>query len=333
MSAKTAPRFSWSQLPQLPEALGLGGAFAGISRGCFLLAGGTNFPAGPPWQGGQKAWHDAIYLLPADSAHWQFAGRLPRPLAYGVSVTTDHGVLCIGGSDASRHHAEVHLLELRNRTFVLRSLPPLPHPLAYACGALLDQVLYVAGGLEAPDSTSALRRFYSLDLRANHPQWVALEPWPGPGRMLCVAAVQTGSFFLFSGVSLTADANGKTLRSYLRDSYRFSPGAGWSSVAPVPRPVVAAPSPAPPFARSKILVLGADDGSTAGFEPPQAHPGFSKAMFVYDTTDNSWTAAPMAPMACAATPIVPWNQSFVIPSGELRPGVRSPQVWAVAPEV
>jgi N-acetylneuraminic acid mutarotase len=55
-------------------------------------------------------------------------------------------------------------------------------------------------------------------------------------------------------------------------------------------------------------------------------------MFIYDTQQNSWTHTNGAPVSCAAVPMVEWNQRFVIPSGELRPGVRSPQVWAVAPE-
>jgi len=90
--------------------------------------------------------------------------------------------------------------------------------------------------------------------------------------------------------------------------------------------------PAAPFARSKILVLGADDGSTTGFQPLELHPGFSKDMFIYDTRDNYWHSVGQAPVSCAAIPMVEWKQRFVIPSGELRLGVRFPQVWAVVPE-
>jgi N-acetylneuraminate epimerase len=320
MSANAQPRFSWSQLPDLPDAFGLGGPFAGVSDRHLLVAGGTNFPDAPLWNGGKKVWYHAAYLLPSANSHWRLAGTLPRRIGYGVSVSTDRGLVCIGGTDAHRHYADVCLLQVSREKLSTRSLPPLPMPMAYGCGALLDGVLYVAGGMEAPDSTSAMRRFWALDL------------WPGPARMLAVAAVQNGAFFLISGVALVADAGGKSIRSYLRDAYRFSPAAGWSPIADVPKPVVAAPSPAAPFARSKILVLGADDGSTAGFQPLEAHPGFSKEMFIYDTQANSWTHTNGAPISCVAVPMVEWNQRFVIPSGELRPGVRSPQVWGVAPE-
>jgi len=67
--------------------------------------------------------------------------------------------------------------------------------MAYGCGALLGDVLYVAGGLERPDAPSALRKFWALDLRVSQPHWDELEPWPGSARLLPVAAVQGGVFF------------------------------------------------------------------------------------------------------------------------------------------
>jgi hypothetical protein len=51
-----------------------------------MVAGGANFPAGRPWEGGRKVWHDGIFFLGADAASagaqtWRRVGRLPRPLA------------------------------------------------------------------------------------------------------------------------------------------------------------------------------------------------------------------------------------------------------------
>ena len=59
MSAQAQTRFTWSQLPELLEALGLGGPFADASDGCFLVAVGTNFPGAPPWNGGKKTWYSS----------------------------------------------------------------------------------------------------------------------------------------------------------------------------------------------------------------------------------------------------------------------------------
>jgi hypothetical protein len=59
-----------------------------------------------------------------------------------------------------------------------------------------------------------------------------------------VAAVQDKSFFLASGAELSGDAQAKAVHRYLNDAYRYQPGRGWQRVADLPRPAVAAPSPA-----------------------------------------------------------------------------------------
>ena len=70
----------------------------------------------------------------------------PRPLAYGVSITTPDGLVCIGGSDANRHYAEVFHAAGSSGGWQIRPFPGLPVPLAYAAGALLGYTIFVAGG-------------------------------------------------------------------------------------------------------------------------------------------------------------------------------------------
>src|SRR5438128_2044870 len=91
---------SWRSLPPLPDRIGFAAPFAGISGRALLVAGGANFPGAMPWEGGQKLWYDSIYVLPKPDAEWLAGFKLPRPLAYGVSVSTPEGVLCAGGADA-----------------------------------------------------------------------------------------------------------------------------------------------------------------------------------------------------------------------------------------
>lgn len=69
----------WSPLPPLPDAHGVAGAFAGVAGGALLVAGGANFPDGPPWQGGTKAWTDRIWVLDRPDGAWREAGRLTGP--------------------------------------------------------------------------------------------------------------------------------------------------------------------------------------------------------------------------------------------------------------
>jgi len=319
----------WSKLPLLPDREGFASPFAGGHDGALLVAGGANFPDKRPWEGGTKVWYDNVFVLEKPDGAWQTAGRLPRPLAYGVSITANDGVVCLGGSDAQRHYADVFLLRWIAGRLETSPLPPLPKPRANFCGALVGNTIYVAGGTETPDSTVALKSFWALDLNCAQPQWQELDPWPGPGRMLAVAAVQDKAFFLVSGVALAADAQGKAARTYLNDAYRYQPERGWRRVADLPQPVVAAPTPAPALGQSTFLVLGGDDGSKASFQPVALHPGFPKTILAYHTITDTWKTLGEMPAAHVTTPLVRWGEDFVMPSGEVRPGVRSPAVWAL----
>ena len=320
----------WSQLPALPDPLGVAGPFAGVGGGALLVAGGANFPGKPPWQGGKKIWHDAVYVLTGLGGQWQLAGKLPRPLAYGVSVTIPAGVVCIGGSDADCHYRDVFLLVWREGKLSIESLADLPVPLANAAGALVGSVIYVAGGSETPGEQTAVSQCFALDLKAAKPAWTVVPACPGKARILPVAAAGSDAFYLFGGAALEP-VNGKVKRVYLRDAWRYQPTIGWQRLADLPRPCVAGPTPAPRVA-DRFFLAGGDDGSLAGFQPPEKHPGFNRQLLAYDADADRWTTNGEVPAARATLPTAFWHDRFVIPSGEMRPGVRSPEVWMFRPE-
>jgi solute:Na+ symporter, SSS family len=331
--ARAEPVMRWDSLPSLPETLGFAGSFAGTSGGALIVAGGANFPDRPPWEGGTKTWTDRVFVLAGPSGRWvELEGKLPRPLGYGVSVEApgSGGLICVGGSDARRHFAEVFLVRQEGGKLTRSDLPPLPRPCANACGAVLDGVLYIAGGLAEPGATETLHTFWALEPAAK--TWRELEPWPGPPRMLAVAGVQEGAFFLFSGTDLSPGPDGPPRRTYLRDAYRYKPGRGWDKIADLPRPAVAAPSPAAAVGAAHLLVFGGDDGAHVGFQPPDRHPGFPDTLLAYHTITDTWVNAGTTPVPFVTTPLVAWRGGFVVPGGEVRPGVRSPKSALAVPQ-
>lgn len=318
----------WAQLPPVPDPLGFGGHFSGVSGGALLVAGGSNFPEKMPWESGRKAWYDTGYVLERVNGPWRAAFKLPRSLGYGVSVSAPDGLYCIGGSGAAEHVRDVLRVRRSSTGWQCEAISPLPKPLAYACGALVGKSIYVTGGTVSPDATAALNEFWALNCRKPGAGWRELEPLPGPGRILAVAAAVRGDFYVAGGASLAPDADGKPARNYLKDAYRYSDGKGWVRVADLPSPVVAAPTPAPVVGKDTFLVIGGDDGALVHFEPKSQHPGFPNKILSYDTRNDQWTVVSRTPWPRVTTPAVAWKGRIVLPSGEARPGVRSPEVWA-----
>lgn len=315
----------WEELPPLPDAHGFAGAFAGSSNGALIVAGGANFPNGLPWDGGAKVWHDRVFVLETPDGEWREAGRLPRPLAYGVAFSTAEGVVCAGGSDSNLHFPEVFRLRWNGSEIETESLPPLPVPLANMAGAMVGDNMHLVGGSVAPDATTASNLHYSFDGAG----WRELEPLPDAGRILPVAATRDGALFVFSGASLAPDGDGKPARSYLRDAWKYDASRNWKRLADLPRAAVAAPSPALATGASHLLVIGGDDGTLATFQPKSEHPGFTRETLTYDMVTDTWAAAPPLPgniSSPVTTPVVEWLGRFVIPTGEIRPAVRSPRI-------
>ena len=199
-SSSGRPLFQWESLPPLPDQNGFAGSFAGVDSSALLVAGGANFPDRKPWEGGTKVWYDRVYVLEQPDAAWKIAGKLPRPLGYGVSITTKDGVACLGGSNAASHYADCFLLQWRGDELKSSPLPPLPRPCANLSGALVGNTIYVAGGIEEPTATSALNTFWSLDLANLNAGWQEPASWPGPGRMLATAVRKETPFICLAAL-------------------------------------------------------------------------------------------------------------------------------------
>ena len=236
---------------------------------------------------------------------------------------------------------------------------PLPEPIAYATGAVVGDTLFVIGGTNGVDSGTASTGIHSIDLSGfasgseTPPEWSVVEPIPdSPGRMLAVAGVHGGSLYVFGGCSLAPGEDGVPVRTYLDDAWRYDPGrpAGtrWTRLSSMPRASVAAPSPALNLGQSFLGVLGGDDGRNVNRidELRDDHPGFTDDLLAYHVLTDNWTTRDGFPrdpgpdpagnpaesrLPPVTTPVVEWNGSYLMPSGEIRPRVRSARVWIATP--
>jgi SSS family solute:Na+ symporter len=343
--------FSWKQVAAIPDADGFAGAYAGVSNGALLVAGGTNFPGNKrPWTGGVKTWYDRVFVLEQPGGAWKEAGRLPKPMGYGVSLTYGDGVVCVGGGDASQHFADVFIIRYQSGKTVITTLPDLPAPIINACGVIVQHTLYIIGGIQTPTDTTH-NQCWSLDLSlpANQQKWNVLPSLPGSSRMLAMAGTQEGSVFVFGGVHLVKTTDSTLQREYLKDGWQYTPGKGWKRIADLPHPLAAAPTPAYTAGQSHLLLFGGDDGAKAAAvaELKDAHPGFRDEILGYNTLTNAWSVMGAIPVdkktdaidnpqgsvyAPVTTPLVVWQNNIVIAGGEARPAVRSNKVFMATPQ-
>lgn len=329
---------AWEELPSLPDELGVAGPFAGTHRNALLIAGGANFPR-PVWEN-DKVWHDRIHVLVSSERgyHWKDGGKLPRPIAYGATVSIPEGVLCMGGNDASQTFDDVFLLQWNERQQKVETVeyPSLPKPCAFGAAAVVGNVVYLAGGQQGNTLDTAMTNFWSLDLsKKNLPEefhWQSLEPWPGPSRALNLTVSQHNGYnpcvYVISGRRQHGD-NPDGI-DFLKDVWEYAPATKtWRKRTSAPRCVMA--GTAIGNGQSHIFVLGGADGSLF-FQANQLkddHPGFPKQAMTYHTITDTWTDAGPVPSNQVTTTAFRCNGAIIVPSGEIRPRVRSPKIWRV----
>lgn len=333
----------WKQLASIPDSDGFAGSYAGVSGGALIVAGGANFPGDKrPWTRGTKIWYDKIFVLEEPDGKWKESGKLPRPMGYGVALSYKDAVICAGGGDEQQNYSDVFSITYSNGSVHIDTLPSMPATLINACGSIANDVLYVAGGIKTPTGLTE-NVFFSLALHTAVRKWHTLKPFQGQTRMLSAAGSLDGKFYVFGGVHLSKTKDSAVIRTYLKDCWVYEPGKSWKSIADLPHPLAAAPSPAY-NAGSSLVVVGGDNGSlaTRTMELKDEHPGFRSEILSYDTRKDSWASVGKFPTeirsdaaihphasiyAPVTTPLVIWNDHIVIPGGEVRPAVRTNKVF------
>lgn len=235
---------------------GVSAPFVGTIGKSVLVAGGCNFPTTPAAQGGKKQFYADIYELTNiddDTQQWHRIGQLPQPLAYGVSVSVPHGMVCVGGTgDGQTSSARVYLLHTDRQSHLLvDELPSLPLALDNMAGAYGGGYIYVAGGLSNGKAVNAAFR-----MRYPHgKEWERLPDFPGAARVQPAAAVQNNAtsscFYLVGGF---APIDGDQPAVAHTDGYYYNAAARqWIKIADIV-----------PHGRSEAMTLAGAYGISSG---------------------------------------------------------------------
>ncbi|MDT7829893.1 sodium/solute symporter [Pricia sp. S334] len=357
------PKVRLIDVPELPAkakdsvSFGYAGMVGGWHNGAVIAAGGANFPSGLPWEGGKKVYSDSIYVL--NDGQWKLAGRsLPFPLAYGASVSTPEGILVIGGEDGIT--AKDQVLRLRydpaSEEVEIARFPSLPEPLAYTAAVVEAGYVYVVGGKNADRSVNS---FYRMRLD-NPKKWEKLEDLPGAPRALHTIAVQetkdSRKLFVIGGRNQLSGQKSEPLTTYL--SYDLQDNF-WKNEGEIPingKPRVLMGASAESIGSMGIMVYGGsdevlfdrlehialqldsekNDSIQASLTAERdallnSHPGFSQEILGYNSITKTWYVYDTLPDPIPVTALsFKKADDFVIVSGEVSPGIRTPEVRTYA---
>ena len=322
--------FSWEELPDLPYKSGIAGAFVGTSNGALIVAGGMSTLQSTS-KDEQSVYHDSIYVLEKTGEgeyRWFSEFKLPHPVSLGASVVTDEGLICLGGRDENLIYDDVFLLiwNAENKEIGIKNLPSLPYRSHGSAAALIDNSIYIAGGM---NESGMLKNFWVLDLTPSEEngalQWQELQPWPGLERYRAALIAQNNGYhpclYLFSG---------KHGDDYLSDAYFYDPreddlSKRWKQKADMPRAAFGAPAAA--VGQSHIMIFSGSDGQDIDRIDESGDPyQIENNILSYHTITDTWVTVGHIPQGAVKTSIVPHEDGYVLVSGEISPGLESARV-------
>lgn len=339
-----------AELPAIQDhqkALGLAGPVVGISEDKLIVGGGANFPDSMPWLGGKKKYYDEIYVFEKDEKGniqlYPKTFHLPQTLAYPANVSTLEGIISAGGENQNGISKKTFLLkwDKDNQTMVVQPLPELPLALSNAAITAGESIIYLAGG-ETENGVS--NKFYRLNLKDISSGWTELPDLQKPVSH-SVMVMQSDKIYLIGGRRRNPNGISDLYASVFCYDLKKEK---WSKKHPLPYALSAGTGLA--IDKQSILIFGGDKGAT--FHKTEeliaeikkeindsvkqqlinrkanlqaSHPGFSKEVLKYDVCENTWKPVGIIPFSTpATTTAVQWKDEIVIPSGEIKAGVRTP---------
>jgi len=284
------------------------------------------------------------------------AQRFPVEIGYGASVVTDFGVICIGGHNSDEVYKSVWLVQWNEtkQDIDVIQLPDLPSPSTHGGAAVVGDYVYYICGQNGHSLESANKNFYRLNLSTLNDyinldpnlysltqsysysySWEPLPNFPGTSRAVhAVTAQHNGrnqALYVISGRRFKDDYSGPEPFELLTDVWMYDPlneEEPWSQKSDAPVCLMAGTAVA--FGQSHIFVIGGADGSLIYLADSlrDNHPGFPKTAWAYHTITDTWTNMGLIPINQVTTNALIRDGEIIIPSGEVRPRVRTNEIWS-----
>lgn len=360
---KKVPLLEWNYMIKLPSDtqsqphIGLAGPITGIVKDHLIISGGANFPDQPPWEGGKKVYYDMIYLLSKTgnkAYEWKKEQKikLPVPLAYSAVIPYKKGLICIGGENLNGPVKSAFKIVLQKGQLKIESLPDLPKANTAAGVVIIDDKIYLAGGNNGLQSDNQL---IMLDMKHVDAGWKTKNPLPFPLEYTLSQVVNDGKndcIYLIGGrYKMSNDVTTKFSDKILK----YNPSTDqWQIIdfrLENGETIKLAAGPSVSTPDNKIILLGGDSGEA--FNKTELlnnqiavanetdkellinlkkvhlanHSGFNRKVYLFNPLTNNCSVIGEVPyLTQVTTTAFWWKKNIVIPSGEIKPGKRTPDI-------
>lgn len=358
MNGDKPMKMEWDTLAVLPPAKGeynqpgLAGALSGIVDNQLVIAGGSNFENGMPWNGGTKVYHDDIFILKKDSAGellWSTPTlKLSVPLGYSACLSVPEGLICLGGENADGFRSDAFLFSIENDSLIRNELPSIPQPVSNAGVAAIGQTIYLAGGLNAEGAANS---FFALNYLNENASWQTLSELPQAVSHAVVLSQNDGNedcIYVVGGRSRDGE-----LSTFFSAIWKYTPTKQiWEKAGVLKeedREFGLSAGTGIAWGDHAFLIFGGDRGDlfnrTEQFNNAidkaendsvrqslisekiahlTNHPGFSKAVFCFNTKTCEMEKLGEIPgLSQVTTQTFNWENQVITPLGEIKPGVRT----------
>lgn len=325
--------------------LGVAGPLTGVINDKLIIAGGANFPAGMPWDGGKKAYQKDTYIYDIlENGTLRLAGQFPfaDSIAYGANISDGKYLYSIGGERNGTAIQDVFRYELNEQSLTRTVLPQLPIALTNAAAVKIEKVLYLIGG---ENSENVSDKIYSLDLMTDK-GWEEVLTLPYPLTHTVVGVDEDQNILVAGGRKRNTNAKSDMYdRVFAIDVKKKE----LTDLAPLPYPLAAGTAV---FAKNKFIVIGGDNASTfhqveqlivdsnlstdedekqrltnKKNDIQRSHPGFGKEIWMLDIKTNTWNQSnSLIGKSPVTTSAILYKDLILIPSGEISAGVRTDQI-------
>lgn len=356
---------SWKKIACVPDAgeaktsLGLAGAINGVNNDVLIVAGGSNFADKLPWEGGKKVYYDKIFVLEKKGNEYcwnkNVKSILPESIAYCGNTSTASGIAYVGGENENGISNKCFLLKWNKKenTVEVKPLPDLPLALTNVAITNIDDVIYAVGGDEQNNSSNS---FFSLDLKDKNLHWKKLPDFPIALANATVVPQNSKSgekIFVIGGRAKTPSGISTLHNTVFAFDIKKNQWKRCADISNGAHTTKLSAAGGVALGNKEILITGLDNGNTfhqietliskiARANNPEEkqklteeknnlsihHKGFDKSLLLYNTNSDVWTKIGELPFpAHVTTTDVKWGNDIIVSNGEIKPGVRTPDVW------